>query len=359
MDRRDFIKLSASVAALISSQGLQGANDFFEEEFFDEFDDATDADDINFIDAGRIGNPDPRHLKIQFKGTCSAGKMDWKNGEYHRHSCVLVEDSVMIDLTDNSLDIVPNDGSIKTICYTHSHSDHFDPEAAMKLGITKAYIHESWAKKARKMFAKKAEEMRSAGIKVKEPEIIPVCFKQRIVFNANTDSEVTLTPLLANHVTSIDEEFAVIYLIEKKVPARYIKGAAAPEPGQESSYDPNLVRVLYATDTGNITGKAARGAGIDSHRKPGKAINGLIMEATMGPDLPEDFRIFNHSSVQAVSITTNMLLATGRLIPGDNPPSLITHMSKSLYNPNTVAGINASLPKPLRAAYDDLTILYE
>ena len=73
------------------------------------------------------------------------------------------------------------------------------------------------------------------------------------------------------------------------------------------------MRVLYATDTGGIPVRAARIVGIDAHIADGKPITGLIMEATMGIDHDEDFRIFTHSSVGTVLRTAHVLLDTGRL----------------------------------------------
>lgn len=383
MDRRDFLKISAAGAAGLIVTGKLNAADLYKAEQLEDdgyYDDLVKMDGAQLsstrvpLDGGQVACPVSDRLKIRFKGTNAAGRPAWGNGEYHRHSCILIEDSVMIDLTSNSLDIVPADGSVKALCFTHSHPDHYDPVAVLKVGVPTVYIHESWAGKALAQFRKTAAELSaSEGREFKVPEVVPTHFGQRIVFNKGTEHELTITPLMADHVTSIEDEFSVIYLIEKMVPERWIEGSRGTDPflGGENQkrYDPRRVRILYATDTSGITGKAARRSGIDCHRKDGWAINGLIMESTMGPDFVEDYRLYNHSSTGTVATTANVLMKTGRLIPGGNQPVYITHMSRSLFGSKKVAEIDSLLAaygcwentdrQIIRAASDDLVVLYE
>lgn len=108
------------------------------------------------------------------------------------------------------------------------------------------------------------------------------------------------------------------------------------------------MRVLYATDTGGIPVRAARIVGIDAHIADGKPITGLIMEATMGIDHDEDFRIFTHSSVGTVLRTAHVLLDTGRLKAPQGQPVYLTHMARTLHG--TQAQLDAtflSLSVPL------------
>ena len=129
-------------------------------------------------------------------------------------------------------------------------------------------------------------------------------------------------------------------------------------------------RLLYATDTGGITGDAARMIGIDSHVRPqniGKyksrrkyvhdpmPITAFIMEATDG-DQDDDFRLFVHSSVQTVSRTVNMLLRTGRYVPPAGQHAYITHLGIK-YRSWPSEKIDVELPEPLRAAYDGLELV--
>lgn len=102
--------------------------------------------------------------------------------------------------------------------------------------------------------------------------------------------------------------------------------------------------------------RAARLVGIDAHIADGKPITGLIMEATMGIDYDEDFRIYTHSSVGTVLRTTHVLLSTGRLTAPEGQPVYLTHMARTLHG--TQAQLDDTLPSPLRAAYDGLEVIF-
>jgi hypothetical protein len=112
--------------------------------------------------------------------------------------------------------------------------------------------------------------------------------------------------------------------------------------------------MLYATDTGGLPAVAARMAGIDAH-VPGKGITALVMEATMGIDYEEDYRLYTHSSVALVKRTVDVLISTKRYIPQENQPVYLTHMARTLHG--TQAELDTSLPAPLRAAYDGLEVM--
>ena len=144
---------------------------------------------------------------------------------------------------------------------------------------------------------------------------------------------ITFTPLPANHGTNIQGEQALIYLMEK--------GDA---------------RVLYATDTGGIMAVGAQYAGFDNHVSNKKALTGLIMEATMGIDYDEDFRIFTHSSVGTVLRTAHVLQKTGLYKPKNNEPVYLTHMARTLHAPQSEL-VN-TIPSPLYPAYDGLEVEY-
>ena len=77
-------------------------------------------------------------------------------------------------------------------------------------------------------------------------------------------------------------------------------------------------------------------------------LDNLIMEATMGIDHDEDFRIYTHSSVGTVLRTAHVLQATGRLNAPQGQQVYIIHMARTLHG--TQAQLGTSLPSPLRAA---------
>ena len=116
------------------------------------------------------------------------------------------------------------------------------------------------------------------------------------------------------------------------------------------------MRLLYATDTGGIPAIAANLAGVDAHRNPGNPITALIMEATMGMEHSIDFRLFTHSSVSTVFNTYTVLSQTGRYVPKDGQSVYLTHMARTLHG--TQAELDSSLPKPLKAAYDGLEVVF-
>ena len=76
----------------------------------------------------------------------------------------------------------------------------------------------------------------------------------------------------------------------------------------------------------------------------------------MGPGHEDDYRLFSHSSVETVHQTWRVLNATGRYTPPEGQPVYLTHMARTLHG--TQAELDATLPSPLRAAYDGLDVLF-
>lgn len=319
-------------------------------------------------------------LKVRFLGT---GAADWKGpdarGEHRRLTSILLDDRILIDFTESDADMLPesfraakdnctlpgSNGSSKAnqipepsqgtkcdaIFYTHSHGDHFDAAAELRhIGTRKVFVGETWVDRAREEFANAAaamqpEEAQAAAAmqpaaqpaagnqtptnsKIQLPEIIPLKIGDKV-----TIGDITITALPANHSTGDDSEQTLIFLVEKAD-----------------------VRLLYATDTGGILSRAARIAGIDAHVKGGTPITALIMEATMGMGHDEDFRIFAHSSAELVKRTADVLISTGRLKAPAGQPVYLTHLARTLHG--TQAELDATLPEPLKAAYDGLEVVF-
>lgn len=315
MDRRSFIKVGA-VSLVLGKLGIGKAS-------------AKSRKDRSFgpITCENAITEDG-DLALRFLGTGAAG---WKEGDRHfrRQSSVLLDGKVLIDFTKSAPAMMPEGCCPEVVFFTHSHGDHFGPEAALLAGVKRAYVSETWVERARAKFSAASEK---TGLPA--PELIPLGIGQRV-----EEEGLVFTALPANHATSDLNEQSLIYLVEK--------GTTDDRLG---------VRLLYATDTGGILGTAARLAGIDSHLDPGRPITALIMEATMPMDMDEDFRIFNHSSALTVSRTANMLIKTKRYLPPEGQPVYLTHMMCSgPYPPHDK--LNKMLPSPLRAAYDGLDIV--
>jgi hypothetical protein len=286
-----------------------------------------------------------RGIRIRFLGSGAAGwrkELAAKSPHMRRQSSVLLENKALIDFTRCSFDMLPKDCRPEVLFQTHSHGDHYNPKAAVKSGVKRMYVQETWAAAAKSEVAAAAAEL-----SLPAPEVIGLPFGKAV-----EECGMRFTAVPANHSTSrVTDgvlERTALYLVEK--------GPA---------------RLLYATDTGGIPGDAARMIGIDPHvrpenheryfersghfvRKP-EAITALVMEAT-DADLDEDFRLFVHSSVQTVSRTVNMLLANGRYTPPPGQHAYLTHLGLK-YRDWPAEKIDAILPEPLRAAYDGLEVV--
>jgi len=316
MKRRNFLKIAAiaPVAASLSSK-LEAAEKMFPLPLS-----PLDEDTVGGSATLRELSDDT--INVRFIGT---GAADWRGrderGELRRNTSILVDYSFLIDLTSSGLDMLPKDCHPKTIFYTHSHNDHYEPKAAISAGVEIVYVGETWIEKAKREFEKAAQD---AGVSV--PEVLPLKVGQSVESNG-----IKITPLPGNHTTSNIDEQALIYLLEK-----------------------GPVRLLYATDTAGIPSLAAKIAGLDSPR--GKTpLTGMIMEATMGLGHEIDYRIFTHSSVAMVKNTVDVLKSTGKLTPRNNGEKVyITHLGKTLHG--TQEELDKTLPEPLAAAFDGLEV---
>lgn len=299
MDRRDFLKVS-SVSLM-----------------------AMGADDV----AAKMFEPSQEKkegMSVRFLGT---GAADWNGpdnrGEQRRLSSILVDKNVLFDFTVGNIEMIPAGLKPEVVFYTHSHNDHYHPESALKIGVRKVYLSQTWFDIAKADFEKASKKMN-----VQMPELIPLYIGQAVHVDG-----LRVTPLPASHATSKLFEQTLIYLIEK-----------------------SEARVMYATDTAGIPAVAARLAGIDAHDPNGKPLTGLIMEATMGMDHDNDYRIFAHSSVGMVHRAVEVLQKTKRYLPVNDQPVYLTHMARTLHG--TQAELDAALPYPLKAAYDGLEVIF-
>jgi phosphoribosyl 1,2-cyclic phosphodiesterase len=263
-------------------------------------------------------------MSVRFLGT---GAADWNGpdnrGEQRRLSSILVDKTVLFDFTAGNIEMIPAGLKPEVVFYTHSHNDHYHPESALKIGVRKVYLSQTWFDIAKADFEKASKKLN-----VQMPELIPLYIGQAVHVDG-----LRVTPLPASHATSKLFEQTLIYLIEK-----------------------SEARVMYATDTAGIPAVAARLAGIDAHDPNGKPLTGLIMEATMGMDHDNDYRIFAHSSVGMVHRAVEVLQKTKRYLPVNDQPVYLTHMARTLHG--TQAELDATLPYPLKAAYDGLEVIF-
>lgn len=303
MDRRNFLKtaLAATVAAATAIPQVKGAKKEPEK---------------NRTVTGV--KKDGARLKVRFLGT---GAADWRRensgNEFRRCSSLLIDDRILIDLTEQALEMIPQGVKPEAVFYTHSHSDHFRAEALKESEIRTAYMSGTWSRRAKELLG---EEIKINALKI------------------GTRSElgdIQITALPANHCIGSDpQEQAMMYLIEK-----------------------GGIRLLYATDTGYIPIRAARIIGIDPHVRNAPAITAFIMEATMGMGHDEDFRMFTHSSVESVLRYRNMMLQRKRYLPAPGQPVFITHIAHT-FSPEHAA-LQRALPEGIQAAYDGLEYTFQ
>lgn len=331
MDRRDFLKASAVAAAIV---GLNEAD-----AFADTLSEAEAAAKNKVgkaakklalkVPACETATASGNDLSVLFLGTGSAGWKPEKKG-HRRMSSVLLDSKVLIDFTLSAWEYLPKDCSPEYIFYTHSHGDHFQPEQALKAGVKNVWVSRTWEERAVEAFSKA-----SAATGLPMPKMNFLEIGQCVEVEG-----LRITALPANHATSDVKEQCLMYLVEK-------------------GSDGDGVRLLYATDTGGIPVRAARIVGLDSHINPGKAITAFVMEATMGLEHDEDFRLFTHSSAATVARTAHMLVQTQRYLPPQGQPVYLTHISNNLHDKLSQDELNASLPEPLRAAYDGLKVVFK
>ena len=300
MNRKTFLKTTAATLLATSVEGLQAKG-------------------------YAATTPHSEGLQVRFLGT---GAADWKGrderGEHRRLSSILLDNSIFIDLTATNLEMIPAEAHPETIFYTHSHGDHYHPASALRAGVKRVYLGQTWYDIAKADFQRAATQA-----EVPMPEIIPLYVGQKVYVG-----DVAITPLPASHATGYQFEQTLMYLIEKQG-----------------------VRLIYATDTGGIPAVAARLAGIDAHDRSGKPITALIMEATMGIGYDDDFRSFTHTSVAGVERVVRVLEKTKRYTPAANQPVYLTHMARTLHG--TQAELDRDLPKPLRAARDGEVVIFK
>lgn len=242
-------------------------------------------------------------MKIQFLGT---GAADWKkpeaDGEYRRYTSTLIDDAILIDVTETVLDQIKDPSQIRDVLFTHSHADHFSLSALLQLAPCRVYAHKSWA-----------HIISGEGL-----EVIPV----EAGVPVTLPNGCLALPMPSNHATTRTDEVTLHYLIEREGKC-----------------------LFYATDGAWLRN--------EEHRLLGAcALDAVVFDATVGDKVEGDYRIFEHNSVDMVRLMVKTMRNTGRLRA--DAPVFLTHLARTLHAPQYV--LEQEIEKPMVVCYDGMTI---
>ena len=310
MNRREFVKLAAVLPFAASSAAVAQGSDEKPTPFAPP---SVDEEGLNvrFLGSGSAGwEREPRTSKI-----------------FRRYSSILVDNRFLIDYTWMAEDMLPEGCRPKTLIYTHSHPDHYDPKAAVKLGVKDVYLQRGWVEDAKRDFAKAAAE--HGGV---APAIHPL--DVNVPFNL---AGYEILPLLGNHYTGKPYEQALIYKISKQC-----AGGA--------------VRLLYATDTSGLMSSA-----FFIGCSPKEPITAAIMEATGNPVQKLDGLTVSHSTASMVNhvFTAYLKPGKGRYMPNPGQPVYLTHIGYDLWGRRGQNTFDKEMPSGLALASDGLEVLFK
>ncbi len=260
-------------------------------------------------------------MKILFLGTGAADTKieNYKKGEYfRRNSSALIDGRLLIDPGPHIYHYAENEGSadmfdsVKNIIVTHSHRDHFNPETVQRLA-KKSKIT-LWADKVcKKMLEEKFGD-----------EIFEnVTFNETFIRQSYDIDGYKVTPLRANHYTPQVDETPRVYIIENN--------------GRELFYGTDTS--VYPTETWNI---------LRNHK-----INLMVMELTCGTRAMDDFRFFEHTTLESLEVMLNVFKKYKHF--DEDVRYVTTHMAVTLHP--SPAEIEAVLnPLGVVPAYDGFEI---
>ena len=263
-------------------------------------------------------------LHVRFLGSGSAcwEKEPRTSKIFRRYSSALIDGRFLIDYTWMAEDMLPEGCRPDTVIYTHSHGDHYDPRAAVKLGVKHVYLQRGWLADAKRDFERAVADPSAM------PEIHPldVC----VPFNLGG---YEILPLPGNHWTGKPHEQALIY----KVTKRCRDGA---------------VRLLYATDTSGLMSTVF----FHGCRKDAP-LTAVIMESTGNPVQKFGGMNISHSTASTVNdiFTTYLKPGKGHYMPNPGQPVYLTHIGYYEWGQKT---FDEQLPPGLKLAHDGLEVLF-
>ena len=281
------------------------------------------ADTVGRVVPGAPSGDEGLHVRFLGSGSACWEKEPRTSKIFRRYSSVLIDGRFLIDYTWMAEDMLPEGCRPDTVIYTHSHGDHYDPRAAVKLGVKHVYLQRGWLADAKRDFERAVANPSAM------PEIHPldVC----VPFNLGG---YEILPLPGNHWTGKPHEQALIY----KVTKRCRDGA---------------VRLLYATDTSGLMSTVF----FHGCRKDAP-LTAVIMESTGNPVQKFGGMNISHSTASTVNdiFTTYLKPGKGHYMPPPGQPVYLTHIGYYEWGQRT---FDEQLPPGLKLANDGLELLFK
>ncbi len=260
-------------------------------------------------------------MKLTFLGT---GAADWDinafspDAPFRRNSGALINDDLILDPGPHIFHFAKHNGTpdmfqnVKNLIVTHSHGDHFDPWTVAEL--CRLYGCTLWADKTC---------MDKLRLLVGERAASYVNFRETVI---NLDYKIgnyTVTPLRANHATELPDETPRIYLVQE--------GDRILFYGCDSSWIP--------TTSWNIIRE--------------KPVNAMVMELTCGEIAPDDWRIFEHNTLDMLRLMLKMFRKYNLF--ASDVKYYVSHMARTLHTDHDTL-VKTLAPLDVTPAYDGMVI---
>ena len=240
-------------------------------------------------------------MKLEFLGT---GAADWfapdPSGEVRRMTSTLFDGRLLIDMMEHALERRAALDAVTDVLITHSHRDHYNPEAIARIAPVNLYVDAGWA-----------DAVRIPGVAVH-----PV--REGEPFRA---AGFEVVGMHGNHSTEGDGEHTVHYLLQKD--------------GRNVYYCTDGAWILYR----------------EMCLIRDNPLDALVIDSTIGDGHAGDYRVFEHNSLPMVRIMVESLQRTGMLKPG--APVFLTHLARTLHEAQ--AALEAQNPPPYVVCRDGLT----
>lgn len=235
-------------------------------------------------------------MEVLFTGT---GAADWpielydQMPEFRRNSGVLIDSDLLIDPGPHIYHFAEKNNNshlfdnVENIIVTHTHSDHFNAENVLKLSQNSRCV--LWGDSA--CLRNLEKNLGSAASAIK--------FRETKIGQTYEIGKYKITPLRANHVSQDPQDIARIYIIEKDGRILYY--------GCDTSWIP--------TESWNFMKDLK--------------INAMIMELTCGLNAPDDWRIFEHTTIEMLKLMLAMFRKYDRF--DKNVRFYVSHMARTLH----------------------------